>query len=435
VAFDLAPYRQSLAGRSGLVKAGLVSQVVGMLVESHGPAASVGEICHLAPPGGEDIPAQVVGFRDETLILMPFGPTYRITPGTPVVPSGSVLEVPVGEGLVGRVLDALGHPIDGRGPVEAEDRRPTDAQPPSPLSRPLIKDIFPTGVRAIDALTTIGDGQRIGIFSGAGVGKSVLMGMMARSSGADVSVACLVGERSREIGEFVSRDLGPDGLERTVVIASASDDPPLERIQAALTAMTVAEDLRDRGMRVLLLLDSLTRVATAQREVGLAVGEPPTTRGYPPSAFALLPRILERAGTSPRGSITGFFTVLVEGDDMTEPVADTARGLLDGHIVLSRSLAEAGVLPAIDLGASLSRLMRQLTSEEHLGRAREVRALWSLYEETKDLIRIGAYQRGTNPEVDRAVEALPRIWDFIRQNERERVSFDEAVEALGEVLG
>lgn len=434
MAFDLTPYRERLAGRAGLLKAGLVSQVIGMLVESQGPAASVGEVCRLTPPGGEDIPAEVVGFRDERLILMPFGPTHRITPGTPVIPTGSVLEVPVGETLIGRVVDALGAPIDGMGPIEAESRRPTESEPPSPLTRPLIKDVFPTGVRVIDALTTVGEGQRIGIFSGAGVGKSVLMAMMARFSGADVAVACLVGERSREIGEFVTRDLGPEGLQRTVVIAATSDDPPLERIQAALTAITVAEDFRDRGLRVLLLLDSLTRVATAQREVGLAVGEPPTTRGYPPSAFALLPKLLERAGTAPRGSITGFFTVLVEGDDMTEPVADAARSILDGHIVLSRSLAEAGIFPAVEVGSSLSRLMRQLATPEHLELAQELRRLWSLYEETRDLIHIGAYQKGTSAEVDRAVERHPGIQDFIRQDERRRVTFEEALGALEEVL-
>lgn len=430
MAFEVDRYREVLKGVPAVRHYGAVVQVVGLVIESDGPQARMGELCYLETPGAPRVPAEVVGFHSGRVILMPLGKTQQISPGTAVIPTGKSVEVPVGVGLVGRVLDALGQPIDGLGPLFMEGTAPTDQNPPHPLDRPLIDRVLPTGVRAIDGLATVGEGQRIGIFAGAGVGKSVLMAMMARGSAADVAVVALVGERGREVGEFVNRDLGPQGRERSIVVVATSDEPPLLRIRAALTALTVAEHLRDKGMRVLFLLDSLTRVATAQREIGLAVGEPPATRGFPPSAFALLPRLLERAGTSPEGSITGFFTVLVEGDDLAEPVADSARSILDGHVVLSRELADAGCFPAIDIGQSLSRLMRQLADPEHLALAQEIRRLWSLYEESRDLIRIGAYQPGTSSDLDRAVEMRPKILDFLRQQENQEVSFPDTLGQL-----
>lgn len=434
MAFEIARFRGALSDVSPVSRHGQVSQVVGLVIESDGPPCSVGQFCWLEVGDGVEVEAEVVGFRDGKVILMPLGPTTRIMPGTRVRPTGRPLEVPVGEGLVGRIVNGLGRPIDGLGELDTSDCRPVDQAPPPALDRPIINRVLPTGVRAVDALLTAGEGQRLGIFAGAGVGKSVLMAMMARFSAADVAVVGLIGERAREVAEFVSRDLGEDGRGRSVVVVATSDEPPLTRIRAAFTTLTIAESFRDQGKRVLLLFDSLTRVATAQREVGLSVGEPPTTRGYPPSAFTLLPRLLERAGTSAQGSITGFFTVLVEGDDLSEPVADAARSVLDGHIVLSRELAESGVFPAIDVGRSLSRLMRQIVDAEHLERAQEIRRLWSLYVDSQDLIRIGAYQRGSNPDVDRAVELRPRILDFLRQSEREEAAFGDTLSALGTVV-
>jgi len=434
MAFEIARFRGALSDVSPVSHHGQVSQVVGLVIESDGPPCSVGQFCWLEVGDGTEVEAEVVGFRDGKVILMPLGPTTRIMPGTRVRPTGRALEVPVGEGLVGRIVNGLGRPIDGLGGLDSSDYRPVDQPPPPALDRPIIDRVLPTGVRAVDGLLTAGEGQRLGIFAGAGVGKSVLMAMMARFSAADVAVVGLIGERAREVAEFVTRDLGEDGRKRSVVVVATSDEPPLTRIRAAFTTLTIAESFRDQGKRVLLLFDSLTRVATAQREVGLSAGEPPTTRGYPPSAFTLLPRLLERAGTSPQGSITGFFTVLVEGDDLSEPVADAARSVLDGHIVLSRELAESGIFPAIDVGRSLSRLMRQIVDGEHLERAQEIRRLWSLYMDSQDLIRIGAYQRGTNPDVDRAVELRPRILDFLRQSEREQAAFGDTLSALGAVV-
>lgn len=433
MAFDLDLYRSAARAVPPQVAYGRVIEAVGLAIQSQGPQAGIGDLCWVDCTDDTSLPAEVVGLRDGRIILMPLGKMRGIAAGAAVRPVGRRLEVPVGQPLMGRVIDGLGQPIDGLGPLEGAEQRRTDGQPPSPLERPIIRDILPTGVRVIDACTTLGAGQRIGIFAGAGVGKSVLLAMMARGSAADVAVIALVGERSREVQEFVARDLGAEGRRRSVVVVATSDEPALVRVQAAATALTIAESFRDEGKRVLLLFDSLTRVATAQREVGLAAGEPPATRGYPPSAFAILPKILERAGTAPRGSITGFFTVLVEGDDLSEPIADAARSVLDGHLVLSRELADSGIFPAVDIGRSVSRVMRQIVPPEHLQDALELRRNWSVYEEAKDLIRIGAYQQGTSPEVDRALGQRPRILDFLRQPEAESVGYPEAVSALREV--
>lgn len=432
--FEIDRYRAALRDVPGLQEYGRVVEAVGLSIQSQGPQVALGELCYVEPPGGgEALPAEVVGFREGRVILMPLGRGRDITPGAMVRPAHEAFSIPVGRALIGRAIDAFGAPIDGLPAIAPERRIPTERPAPSPLERPLIRDVLPTGVRAIDALTTLGAGQRIGIFSGPGVGKSVLLGMMARGSAADVAVIALVGERSREVQEFVSRDLGEDGMARSVVVVATSDEPALVRVQAGFTATAIAEYFRDQGLRVLLLFDSLTRVATAQREVGLAAGEPPATRGYPPSSFAVLPRLLERAGTARQGSITGFYTVLVEGDDMQEPVADAARSVLDGHIVLSRDLADAGIFPALDVGRSISRVMRQIVTPDHQDLSQRLKGQWTLYEEAKDLIRIGAYQAGASADVDEAVARRPRIMEFLRQPEHEIVPFDDALRALREV--
>ncbi len=435
MAYDLDRYRAALRETPGKQEYGRVVEAVGLAIQSQGPRVGLGELCHIEQDGREPLPAEVVGFREGRVILMPLGKAQAIMPGAAVRPARRPLSIPVGPGLVSRVVDALGQPLDGKGALAAWGRIPTDRPAPNPLERPMISSVLPTGVRAIDALATLGEGQRIGIFSGPGVGKSVLLGMMARGSAADVAVIALVGERSREVQEFVQRDLGPEGMARSVVVVATADEPALVRVQAAFTAVAIAEYFRDQGSRVLLLFDSLTRVATAQREVGLAAGEPPATRGYPPSSFAILPRLLERAGTAPRGSITGFYTVLVEGDDLQEPIADSARSVLDGHLVLSRELADAGIFPALDVGRSLSRVMRQIVSPEQTAWAQALRGHWSTYEDAKDLLRIGAYQAGSSADVDAAVAIHPRILGFLRQGEGEIVRFEEALSALREVAG
>ncbi len=432
MAFELDRYRSAMQGVPGRQEYGRVIEAVGLSIQSQGPQVAIGEICYVEQPGGRPLPAEVVGFREGRVILMPLGRGRDIAPGATVRPAREPLTIPVSPALVGRAVDAFGAPIDGQPPIVPDERIPTDRPAPSPLERPLIREVLPTGVKAIDALTTLGAGQRIGIFSGPGVGKSVLLGMMARGSAADVAVIALVGERSREVQEFVLRDLGPDGMARSVVVVATSDEPALVRVQAAFTATAIAEYFRDRGLKVLLLFDSITRVATAQREVGLAAGEPPATRGYPPSSFAILPRLLERAGTARAGSITGFYTVLVEGDDMQEPVADAARSVLDGHIVLTRDLADAGIFPAMDVGRSISRVMRQIVSPEHQELSQQLRGHWALYEDAKDLIRIGAYQAGASADVDRAVALRPRIIEFLRQGEHDIVPFDTAIQGLEE---
>jgi flagellum-specific ATP synthase len=394
---------------------GRVSNLIGLVIEATGLRAEIGELCMIAAGRQRlPVPAEVVGFRDGRTLLMPLGEMEGIGPGNPVVATERPFRVTVGETLLGRVLDGLGAPIDARPELEGGTLRSTAGAPPDPLSRTRIVDRLSLGVRALDALVPCGRGQRLGIFAGSGVGKSSLLGMIARSTLADVNVICLVGERGREVRDFIEGDLG-DALERSVVVVATSDEPALVRIKAAFTATAIAEAFRDSGRHVLLMMDSVTRFCTAQREVGLAIGEPPTTRGYTPSVFAQLPRLLERAGTSECGSITGLYTVLVEGDDMNEPVADAARSILDGHCVLSRDLAHLGHYPAIDVLESVSRLSTEITSDEVRSAASALRETLAVYRAKEDLISIGAYETGSDPLVDYAIAKQPAIDAFLRQ--------------------
>src|SRR5947209_2662086 len=416
---DLTAHRQLVARSSGLRFQGRVVQVVGLSIEVEGLRLPLGEICHLYPErataGASRITAEVVGFRDERLILMPFAETHGVRPGTAVFPSGRGVSVPVGEELLGRVIDGLARPIDGKGPLNtSRTTRITDG-PPSPLGRLPIRQPLATGVRALDAMLTTGKGQRMGIFAGSGVGKSTLLGMIARNCEADINVIALIGERGREVQEFIDHDLGPEGLARSVIVVSTSDQPALQRLKGAWVATAIAEWFRSRGQQVTLMMDSVTRFAMAQREIGLTVGEPPVARGYPPSVFAMLPRLLERAGTSDKGSITGLYTVLAEGDDMQDPIADTVRSILDGHIDLSRTLAQENHYPAIDVLQSVSRLFSTLSSPEHILAVGVIRDAMFAYQQARDLINIGAYVAGSNPQIDRALRLQPHIQQFLRQ--------------------
>ncbi len=421
---------------------GRVIRVAGGVVTAAGPRASVGELCEIstAAAGGScgcsvvapEVLSEVVGFKDGHSLLMPLGSFTGIGPGSTVRARRRPLSVKVGPRLLGRVLDGLGRPIDGKGPLSGT-RRPIAAAPPGPLERERIREPMPTGIRAIDGLLTCGKGQRLGIFAGSGVGKSVLLGTIARHSAADVNVIALIGERGREVREFIERDLG-EGLKRSVVIVATSDQPALLRIKGTMVALTIAEYFRDQGRDVLFIMDSLTRVAMAQREVGLAAGEPPTTKGYPPSVFMLMPQLLERIGTRSSGSITGLLAVLVEADDLSEPISDAARSILDGHVTLSRRLAQRGHYPAVDVLASVSRLMPEVVTPEHLEAATEVRRLLAVYAEAEDVINLGAYVAGSNPEVDEAIQKMPALNAFLRQARDETSSFDETVGWLSQLV-
>lgn len=428
---DLSPIKERLRLLDPIKVHGRVQQVIGLVIESVGPAARIGEVCEIhfqrtRPP----IFAEVVGFRQNRVLLMPLGEMEGITPGSQVVATGVEHRVPVGECLLGRVLDGLGRPMDNGAPLTPEAFYPVNRQPPNALARKRITQAISLGVRAIDGLLTVGKGQRIGIFAGSGVGKSTLLDMIARYTSADVNVIALTGERGREVREFMEEDLGEEGLKRSVVVVATSDQPALLRIKAAMVATTIAEYFRDKGLDVLLMMDSVTRLALAQREVGLAIGEPPTTRGYTPSVFALLPRLLERAGTSDKGTITALYTVLVEADDMNEPVADTVRGILDGHIVLSRALAHRNHYPAIDVLASVSRVMPQITDEAHREAVAKVRKVLASYAEAEDLINIGAYQQGSNPDIDYALRYIGAVRRFLQQGKRETCSLEQTIQQL-----
>jgi len=385
--------------------------------------------------GGETVClSEVVGFRNNRVLSMVLGEANRVSPGSEIVATGKTLSVSVGENLLGRVIDGLGQPIDGKGPLLASEMRSIYNAPPSPLERRRISDRIVTGIRSIDSLLTCGKGQRIGIFAGSGVGKSVMLGMIARDTSADVNVIALVGERGREVGEFLDRELGPEGLKRSVVVVATSDQAALIRIKAAFMATSIAEYFRDRGNDVMLLMDSVTRLAMSQREVGLAIGEPPTTKGYTPSVFAILPKLLERAGNAKKGSITGLYTVLVEGDDMNEPVADAVRSILDGHIVLSRRLASAGHYPAVDVLESVSRVMPSITTPEHRKAAQRLLDLMATYREAEDLINIGAYVKGSNPRIDAAVAKIDAMRAFLRQAPDEKEDIVQSIEQLIELM-
>ena len=413
---------------------GRVDRVVGLAVAASGFPAPLGAQCRIVPRGVVGpVDVEVVGFQGGQTLLMPYAELRGVRRGDPVVLQATSQQVAVGEALLGRVLNGRGEIVDAGEPLELTERVPLDRGAPDPLRRPRIDEPLSTGIRAIDSLLTVGKGQRVGIFSGTGVGKSVLLGMMARHTKADVNVVALVGERGREVRDFIEKDLGPEGLSRTVLVVSTSNEPALTRVKAAMVASAVAEFFRDRGADVLLMMDSVTRVATAQREIGLATGEPPTTRGYCPSVFALLPRLLERSGRAPTGSITGFYAVLVEADDPTEPIGDAVRGILDGHIWLSRDLASRSHYPAISIHESISRLMVDLVDEEHLRQARGMVRLWSDYESAYDLISIGAYVRGSDPEIDQAIDLRPRIAEHLTQQIDEKTDFEEGRRGLAQL--
>jgi len=395
---------------------GKITQIIGLTIESQGPDVRIGEVCSIYPSQSQTpIQAEVVGIKENKVLLMPLGEVQAIGPGCDVVASGKPMMVKAGSQLLGRVLDGLGQPLDGKPLPLGLEEVPIHAKPPNPLSRPRIHSPLSVGVRTIDGLLTMGKGQRVGIFAGSGVGKSTLLGMISRNTTADVNVIALIGERGREVLDFLEQNLGEEGLKKSVVIVATSDQPALIRIKGALTATSIAEYFRDQGKDVMLVMDSVTRFAMAQREIGLAIGEPPTTKGYTPSVFAMLPQLLERAGTGPKGSISAIYTVLVDGDDMNEPIADAVRGILDGHIVLSRAIGGKGIFPSIDVLSSASRVMTEITSEEHLRAAQNFKRLLATYNEAEDLVNIGAYKKGSNRDIDLALRLKPQMDHFLRQ--------------------
>ncbi|MCK6206200.1 flagellar protein export ATPase FliI [Bacillus infantis] len=416
---------------------GKVKRVIGLMIESQGPESSIGDVCyiHASSHGNKIIKAEVVGFKEENIILMPFTSITEISPGSLVEATLKPLEVKVGTGLVGNVIDALGLPLDGSPLPKGLSNVQTEQEPPNPLERPPITEPIEVGVRLIDSLLTVGKGQRVGIFAGSGVGKSTLLGMAARNTTADLNVIALIGERGREVREFIEKDLGPEGLKKSIVVVATSDQPALMRIKGAYTATAIAEYFRDKGLNVMLMMDSVTRVAMAQREVGLAIGEPPTTKGYTPSVFSILPKLLERTGTNKKGSITALYTVLVDGDDMNEPIADTVRGILDGHFVLDRNLANKGQYPAVNILKSVSRVMNGIVSHQHTQSAEQLRAKLSTYINSEDLINIGAYKKGTSREIDEAINLYPQILSFFKQGTHEPVSMEQSIRQLHQLMG
>ncbi len=430
-----ASINRRIAETDSLEHSGSIAQIVGMTVEANGPAANIGDLCKIYQNRGKGhVLAEVEGFRENKVLLMPLGPVAGLGPGDRIVSTGFCLQVGVSEQLRGRVLGALGEPIDDGPPVAPEAYYPLDRDPPGPLERERIREIFPMGVRAIDGLLTIGVGQRMGIFAGSGVGKSTLLGMIARNAKADINVISLVGERGREVKDFIEKDLREEGLKKSVLVVATSDQPALLRLKSAMVATSIAEYFRDRGKRVLLMMDSLTRFAMAQREIGMAVGEPPVSRGFTPSVYAMLPRLLERSGTSSRGSITAIYTVLVEGDDMNEPISDTVRGIIDGHMVLSRKLANSNHYPPIDVLQSISRLMKEIVPSEHAKAAARIRENMAAYRDAQDLISIGAYKPGSSPAIDQAVRLREPIEKFLVQAMDETDGMDATVERMKQLF-
>ena len=429
---DFNKYKSRIRKIPMIKNKGYVDQVIGLIIYSVGPRASIGELCYINN-GNEQIPAEVVGFRDDRILLMPLGIFTGIRPGTEVVGTGKTLNVKVSEKLRGRVLDALGNPMDG---LEEVDGRtyPLSNTPPHPLKRKRIDDVLQVGVKVLDGMLTCGVGQRLGIFAGSGVGKSTLLGMISRNSKADINVIALIGERGREVKEFLEKDLGTEGLERSIVVVASSDQPALYRIKGAYTATAIAEYFRDKGYNVMLMMDSVTRFAMAQRELGLAIGEPPATKGYTPSVFAELPKLLERAGASDKGTITGLYTVLVDGDDMNEPIADAVRGILDGHIVLSRKIAMQNHYPSVDILNSVSRVMKDIVTNEHYNISQSIKELAAVYNEAKDLIDVGAYVKGSNPKIDLAIKKIDNINNFLKQDVYENYSLAETVDIMKKII-
>jgi len=428
---DFEKYHRA-AERADLVKViGKVMQVVGLIIEAQVQGVSIGDLCSLRLGKGDiESHAEVVGFREGRVLLMPLGTTSGISPGSQVLAAGHPLKVKVGPKLLGRILGGLGEPIDDKGPIEYESEAYLDAEPPDPVKRPRVTEVLRVGVRAIDGLLTCGRGQRMGIFSGSGVGKSTVMGMIARNAEADVNVISLIGERGREVRDFIEESLGEEGLKKSVVIVATSDQPPLIRLKGAFVGTAIAEYFRNKGLKVILMMDSVTRFAMAQREIGLATGEPPTTRGYTPSVFALLPKLMERSGTAEVGSITAFYTILVEGDDFNEPIADQSRSILDGHIILSRDLAAKNHYPAINVPQSVSRIMTNLVSDEHREAAAKLREVLARHSEAEDLINIGAYVKGSNPKIDYAISKIDEVNEFLKQGTFEQCDYEETVERL-----
>lgn len=426
----------SLKNKPSIVVEGYLTRMVGMTLEAIGCNVNIGERCHIETVNGSLEEAEVVGFSKEKIYLMPIGSIQGLGPGARVIPTHRAAEIPVGDALLGRVLDGQGHPIDGKGSINCHQTRPLAAQPINPLNRKAVSEALDVGVRSINSILTVGRGQRMGLLAGSGVGKSVLLGMMTRFTEADIIVVGLIGERGREVKEFIEQILGSDGIRRSVVVAVPADNSPLMRLQGAMTATTIAEYFRDQGKDVLLLMDSLTRFCQAQREVALAIGEPPATKGYPPSVFALLPQLVERAGNggADGGSITAFYTVLAEGDDQQDPIVDAARAILDGHVVLSRELADSGHYPAIDIEGSVSRVINQITSVEHRAAIQRLKHLYSSYQQNKDLITVGAYQKGSDPVIDEAIDMMPKIREFLCQNIDEELHMEESINHLQQMM-
>ncbi|NLJ79140.1 MAG: flagellar protein export ATPase FliI [Tissierellia bacterium] len=431
---DIQKYIDGIKDKRLVKYTGRIMQVTGLTIESDGPIASIGELCYIYPYHDiKPISAEVVGFKGDRILLMPLGDMEGIALGSKVVASGKTLRVDVGSELIGRILDGLGNPIDGKGAIRGPRARPVLNSPPNPLERAIISESLPLGIKAIDALLTCGKGQRIGVFAGSGVGKSTLMGMVARNSSADINVIGLIGERGREVREFLEKDLKEEGLKKSIVVVATSDQPALIRVKGALVATAIAEYFRDRGKDVMLLMDSLTRFAMAQREIGLAIGEPPVTRGFTPSVFAVMPKLLERAGTSSNGTITGIYTVLVDGDDLNEPVTDTVRGIIDGHIILSRNLANQNHYPAIDVLSSVSRVMPNIVDREYLNMANVIKDIMATYQESEDLINIGAYKRGTNKKIDKAIELKDDIDRLLLQRTQNTYPFEDTMNMVKEI--
>jgi len=431
--FPVDKYK-SVLNKSFEKRLGKVVKIVGLTIESIGPVAKLNDLCHIiSVDGKKSVDAEVVGFRDDRVLLMPYGVTEGVGPGSYVENTGEPLKVAVGKELLGHTLDGLGNPIDGS-EILCEGYYSVENTPPDPLERQLIDSVLPLGVKAVDGMMTVGKGQRIGIFAGSGVGKSTLMGMFARNTKADINVIALIGERGREVREFIENDLGADGMARSVVVVATSDKPALIRNKAAKTATAIAEFFRDQGMDVLLMMDNLTRFSMAQREIGLASGEPPVSRGYPPSVYAEMPMLLERAGNNDVGSITGLYAVLVDGDDFNEPISDTARGILDGHIVLSRKIAQKNHYPAIDVLQSISRVMSRIATPEHKSNAGKLMEVLASYMDAEDLINIGAYKPGSNPSIDYAIEKIEAVNEFLVQTTEEKFDFDDIVQKLDEIF-
>lgn len=429
--FQVEEYSQIIKNTNPIREIGKVNEIIGLVIESDGPQSSIGDLCHIYKSYNEPpIWAEVVGFRQSKILLMPLGSMEGLQPGAIVVNTGGAMKIKVGEQLLGRVLDGLGRPLDNLGEINSQILYSTSSEGINPLKRRRITEPLSLGIKSVDGFSTVGKGQRLGIFAGSGVGKSTALAMMAKNTSADMNVIALVGERGREVREFIEKTLGVEGMKRTIVVAATSEQPSLVKIKAAHVATAIAEYFRDTGRDVLFMLDSITRISMAQREVGLAIGEPPATRGYTPSVFAQMPKLLERAGSNEKGTMTGLYTVLVEGDDFNEPISDTARSILDGHILLSRELAHRNHYPAVDVLESISRVMPDVTSKEHQQAAGSLRNLLAVYKKNEDLINIGAYVKGSDSKCDKAIDMMDKINAFLQQEVSEKFSYEETVEAL-----